>query len=178
MRQRLRQKNGDGGMKLGRLGPVFLTVLVAGLISSGLFVPAYGAGGSITIEQKGPDPSPGGEASVAGKVRNDDGIKACIEDRKVRVQRMRRDQNGFRTLVTTKTGGAGGYSATFVVKRTRQYRAVAVAAPGCGKQNSEIIKIRVKKDGDASSSDASISRFALAIGRLIAQVRNSLAVSG
>lgn len=122
-----------------------LATVVAGLLASGFYLPAHSAGGSITIQQKGADPSPGEEASVAGRVRSDDGNQSCIEGRKVRVQRLRRDESGFRTLVTAQTGSAGRYSASFVVNRARRYRAVAVAAPGCGKQNSRLITIRVEK---------------------------------
>lgn len=137
-------------MRLNRSALVVILLVILTTLS--LALPAFGFGGTISIEQKGPDPVPGGKAAVEGKVKNDDGDLKCIEGRQVRVQRRHGNEDLFRTILTTSTDSDGQYSASFVAKHTRQYRAVAVAAPGCGKQSSGAIKIRVQKEGAATLS--------------------------
>lgn len=94
-----------------------------------------------TFSQQSPDPAPGGEVTVGGRV---EGTRNCIVDRKIRIQRGPVDAYDWNTITAVRTDSDGKYSRTVVAHSTKDYRAVTVAVPRCGKQESRAITIHVE----------------------------------
>jgi hypothetical protein len=72
------------------------------------------------------------------------GTSNCTEGRKIRIQRSKQDAHVWKTITSTRTSSQGDYSKSVVAHSTKDYGAVAVAVPHCGKQESDIITIHVK----------------------------------
>ena len=106
-----------------------------------LAAPAQAWTTSFAFEQQSPDPSPGEKVKVGGIV---EGTSNCTIDRKIRIQRRTDNEDTWTTITTTRTDNTGDYHEWVGAQRTKQYRAVAVAQPHCGKQETGSITVHVK----------------------------------
>lgn len=117
---------------------------LAALVLGAMLLPAAAVafGGGITIHGPG-QTTKGASFSLSGQVTNDNG-RPCESGRKVRILRMSlRKRRRVVNKIITHTGASGHYSVALKEYRTRRYRASAVAAPTCGKQDSGTITVRL-----------------------------------